>query len=92
MWYKNSYRRNLIDMHIPDWNEEFLSKFDPENYVDMLELAQVDTAYIYTTSCLGLCYWPTKIGKMHAGLKWPGYRRRSLWPMQTTRHQRHRLL
>jgi hypothetical protein len=69
MWYKTSYRRNLIDMHIPDWNEEFLSKFDPKNYVDMLELSRVDTAYIYTTSCLGLCYWPTKIGKMHAGLK-----------------------
>ncbi len=69
MWYKNSYRRNLIDMHIPDWDEAFLSKYDPQNYVDMLELAQVDTAYIYTTSCLGLCYWPTKLGKMHAGLK-----------------------
>lgn len=68
MWYKKSYRRNLIDMHISDWNDEFLSKFDPKTYVDMLELAQVDTAYIYTTSCLGLCYWPTRIGKMHAGL------------------------
>ncbi len=69
MWYKNSYRRNLIDMHIPDWDEAFLSRFDSHRYVDMLELAQVDTAYIYTTSCLGLCYWPTKLGKMHAGLK-----------------------
>jgi hypothetical protein len=56
-------------MHIPDWNEAFLSQFDPERYVEMLELAQVDTAYVYTTSCLGLCYWPTKLGKMHAGLK-----------------------
>ncbi|NLX07267.1 MAG: family 10 glycosylhydrolase [Phycisphaerae bacterium] len=69
MWYHTSYRRNLIDMHIPDWNEEFLSRFDPKTYVDMLELGRVDTAYIYCTSCLGLCYWPTKVGKMHAGLK-----------------------
>jgi len=69
MWFKKSYRRNLIDMHIPDWNDAFLSRFDPQRYVEMLELAQVDTAYVYTTSCLGLCYWPTKLGKMHAGLK-----------------------
>jgi hypothetical protein len=68
-WFETSYRRNLIDMHIPDWDEAFLSRFDPQRYVDMLELAQIDTAYVYTTSCLGLCYWPTKLGKMHAGLK-----------------------
>jgi hypothetical protein len=69
MWYRTSYRRNLIDMHIPDGDEGFLSKFDPQHYVEMLSLAQVDTAYVYATSCLGLCYWPTKIGRMHAGLK-----------------------
>jgi len=67
-WYKNSFRRNLIDMHIPDWNPDFFSKIDPEQYVSMLKKANVDTAYIYTTSCVGLCNFPTKVGKMHEGL------------------------
>jgi len=68
-WYHNSFRRNLIDMHIPDWNEDFFSQIDPVQYVEMLKKANVDTAYIYTTSCVGLCNFPTKVGKMHAGLK-----------------------
>jgi hypothetical protein len=68
-WFGGSYRRDLIDMHIPDWNEDFLSLFDPEKYVEMLKLSGVDTAIIYTSSCLGICYWPTKIGHMHEGLK-----------------------
>ncbi len=67
-WYRNSFRRNLIDMHIPDWNPDFFSKIDPEQYVSMLKKANVDTAYIYTTSCVGLCNFPTKVGKMHEGL------------------------
>lgn len=68
-WYKKSYRRNLIDMHIADWDEGFMSQFDPVTYVDMLTLSDVDTAIIYAGSCLGICYWPTKIGHMHLGLK-----------------------
>ena len=68
-WYHKSHRRNLIDMHIPDWNPEFFAEFDSEQYVKMLKTANVDTAYIYTTSCVGLCNFPTKIGKMHEGLK-----------------------
>ena len=35
-WFKKSYRRNLLDMHIPDWDERFLSEFDPKKYVDMI--------------------------------------------------------
>lgn len=67
-WYHSSYRRNLIDMHIPDWNPEFFSELNTEEYVQNLKKANVDTAYIYTTSCVGLCNFPTKVGKMHEGL------------------------
>ena len=28
MWYEGNYRRIFLDMHIDDWNEEFLSKVD----------------------------------------------------------------
>lgn len=68
-WFKKSFWRNLVDMHIPDWNPEFLSQYDPKHYADMMESAHVDTAIIYAGSCLGICYWPTKVGHMHNGIK-----------------------
>ena len=27
--YQQSYRRMLVDMHIPDWDPAFLSRYDP---------------------------------------------------------------
>ena len=68
-WYQKSLRRLLVDMHIPDWNGDFLKEISPENYAELLALAKVDTAEIYACSCLGLCYWPTKIGIQHRQLR-----------------------
>jgi hypothetical protein len=65
MWYKNSFRRHLCDMHIDDWNDEFLSKFSPEEYLENLKKAKVDNAMLYFQSHVGLCYYPTETGKMH---------------------------
>jgi len=68
-WFEDVYRRNLVDMHIEDWNDEFLSKYDPEKYIEMLKLSKVKAAMIYANSHVGYCYWPTKIGQMHKGIK-----------------------
>jgi hypothetical protein len=68
-WYKDSYRRNLVDMHIEDWSDEFFSKFDAKEYIGMLKLANIQTAMLYANSHVGLCNWPTKTGKMHRNLK-----------------------
>ena len=68
-WYRNVYRRNVIDMHIADWNDKFLSELDPERYVQMLVLSKVKSAVVYTDSHVGLCYFPTKIGTEHKGTK-----------------------
>lgn len=69
MWFQKSLRRLLVDMHIPDWNDDiFLRDFSPENYAGMMALAKVTTAEIYAGSCLGLCYWPTKVGFRHKQL------------------------
>ncbi|MEM2144299.1 MAG: alpha-L-fucosidase, partial [Candidatus Jordarchaeaceae archaeon] len=68
-WFEKSYRRNLLDMHIEDWDERFLSKFDPKKYVELLKLAHVKSTMFYANSHVGLCYWPTKTGQMHRGLK-----------------------
>ncbi|MEM2939941.1 MAG: family 10 glycosylhydrolase [Thermoproteota archaeon] len=68
-WYEKSYRRNLVDMHIEDWDERFLSRLDPENYVRMLKLAGVKSAMVYANSHVGYCYWPTRTGRTHRGIK-----------------------
>jgi len=68
-WYQRSYRRMLVDMHIPDWNEAFLAKYDPVKMAEWYELAGLTSVMCYCQSHVGLCYWPTKTGKMHAGLR-----------------------
>ena len=68
-WYKSAYRRNVIDMHITDWDERFLSQFDPREYVANLVRSQVQSAVVYAHSHVGHCYYPTKVGHMHRGLK-----------------------
>ncbi|MGB9683288.1 MAG: alpha-L-fucosidase, partial [bacterium] len=68
-WFSRDYRRNLVDMHIEDWDERFLSQFDSKRYVELLKIAKVTTAMIYANSHVGYCYWPTKTGYMHRGIK-----------------------
>ncbi|MBQ2967912.1 MAG: beta-galactosidase trimerization domain-containing protein [Clostridia bacterium] len=65
MWYSDSYRRHLCDMHIEDWNEQFLSAFSIEDYVQNLKTANIQNAMIYLQSHVGLCNFPTKTGHMH---------------------------
>lgn len=67
-YYKHTYRRFLVDMHIPDWDPAFLSKYDVEHIVNLYERAHVNAVMFYCQSHVGLCYWPTKTGKMHAAL------------------------
>ena len=68
-WYQNGFRRILLDMHIPDWDKKFLSKYNPKKMVELYKKAGLSSAMFYSQSHLGLCYWPTKTGKMHGGLK-----------------------
>lgn len=67
-WFTGTYRRNLVDMHIEDWNPEFLSRFDPKEYVANLKKAHIQAPMLYLQSHVGHCYWPTKTGHMHAAL------------------------
>lgn len=64
-WYKNSYRRNLVDMHIEDWDDEFLSKFSPEEYLNNLKTASIQSTMIYFQNHNGLCYFPSAVGEVH---------------------------
>lgn len=66
MWFENSFRRHLLDMHIADWGDgRFLSKFSPEEYCNNLKRANIKSAMIYLQSHVGYCYYPTKTGHMH---------------------------
>ena len=67
-WYATSYRRNLVDMHIEDWDASFLSRLDPRRYVELLRTARVQSAMVYANSHVGYCYWPTSSGRMHRGI------------------------
>ena len=69
MWIEGNYRRNLLDMHIDDHNPEFLSKVNVDEYVQALKAAGVQAAMVKGKPHTGLCYYPTKVGKMHGGLK-----------------------
>ena len=67
MWYTDSYRRHLCDMHIEDWDPELLSKLSPQEYVENLKRAKLQNAMLYFQSHVGLCHYPTKVGTMHKG-------------------------
>lgn len=68
-WFENNYRRNLMDMHIDDSNEEFLSKINIDEYVDALKDAGIQAAMVKGRPHTGLAYYPTEYGRMHKGLK-----------------------
>lgn len=53
-------------MHIDDWDDTFLSELSPETYVENLRTAKIQNAMLYFQSHVGLCYYPTKSGKMHS--------------------------
>lgn len=67
-WFKTAYRRAVIDMHIPDWDPQFLSQFDPQQYVEMLVKSRAQSIVCYCQSHVGLFNYPTKVGQQHRGL------------------------
>lgn len=67
-WYKHAWRRNVVDTHIDDWDETFLSRLDPADYVQRLRDAGVESAVVYAHSHVGHSNYPTKVGHMHPGL------------------------
>ena len=65
-WFAKAYRRNLVDMHIEDWSEEFLSAFEPADYAANLKKAHIQAPMLYLQSHVGHCYWPSKSRHTHA--------------------------
>ena len=65
-WYEKTYRRFLLDFHIDDWNDAFLSRFDPEHYAECVARANGTAATVFACTCTGLCNYPTQVGRVHA--------------------------
>ena len=68
-WYRQAFRRVVIDTHLSAYDEKFFSEFDAQNYVEMLKLAHAQSAVVTAHSCVGFFSYPTKIGEMHPCLK-----------------------
>lgn len=64
-WYRDAWRRAVIDMHIPDWDEKFLSQFDPRQYARNLVRCRAQSIVCYCQSHVGLFNYPTKVGRQH---------------------------
>lgn len=89
--YQQSYRRMLVDRHIPDWDPAFLSRYDPAALAEQFTRANLTGAMLYCKSHAGLCYWPTRVGK-HSGIGARDRRRRYARRVARTKHRRMRLL
>ena len=50
--YRDKLRRTLMDMHIENWNPEFMSQFDPEAYFESLKIAKINACLLYTSRCV----------------------------------------
>ncbi len=61
------YSRILIDNHITDRKVEYMRRFDPAEYVRMIRLSGVDSSMVYASDHNGNCYYPSKVGHVHAG-------------------------
>ncbi len=68
-WYATAYRRAVIDMHIPDWDDAFLAQFNADRCVAMLARARAQSIVAYAMSHVGLFNYPTKVGRQHKNLK-----------------------
>lgn len=84
MWIKGNYRRNLMDMHIDDWNPEFLSRINVKEYVEALKDAWVQTL-LHWLPCFEfrlLCTTWKKRGssaRMHGEVLEPGIPKLRTW-------------
>ena len=63
--YRDARRRLLVDMHIPDWDDGFLARYEPGDMAGAASLVGADAVMLYFQSHLGLCYYPTQVGVRH---------------------------
>src|SRR3984957_3623785 len=68
-WPTKTYRRLLVDTHVPDWDDRLLANFDAVDYVSTIAGAGFQSLMQYANSHVGLCLWRTSLGQMHRNMK-----------------------
>ncbi len=63
--YHHTFRRTLLDMHVPDWDPEFLAQYEPEKLADIYASSNLSGVLFYCKSHMGLNYWPAPVGAVH---------------------------
>lgn len=63
------YRQIHLDFHTSPFIGEVGRRFDAEKFAKTLKNAKVESVNVFAKCHHGMCYYPTKIGKMHPGLK-----------------------
>jgi hypothetical protein len=72
-WPTKTYRRLLVDTHVPDWDDRLLANFDAVDYVSTIAGAGFQSLMQYANSHVGLCLWRTSLGQMHRNMKGRDY-------------------
>jgi hypothetical protein len=67
--FQRNTHRLLRDMHVPDWDPRFLSDYHPERLAARCAEAGLNAVMIYAKSHVGLCTYPTKVGRTHGNLQ-----------------------
>src|SRR5215469_8679297 len=66
---KRPWRKVHLDFHNSHHIKTIGEEFDPEEFVRTLRLAHVDSIVIFAKDMHGYCYYPSKIGPVHPGLR-----------------------
>ncbi len=67
-WCRRHFSRLLVDMHIPDWDERFLSRLDARTYVDTVAKGRSGAIMLYCNSHVGPTLYPSRLGPVHKAL------------------------
>ena len=67
-WSQKCFRRILVDMHIPDWDERFLSKLDADTYVKTVAKGNSGGIMLYCNSHVGPTLYPSNLGPVHKAI------------------------
>ena len=68
-WPSRTYRRLLVDTHVPDGDDSLLASFDAADYVSTIASAGFQSLMQYANSHVGLSLWRTRLGQMHRNMK-----------------------
>lgn len=67
-WPEQCFRRLLVDMHIPDWDERFLSRLEAGPFVETAARSGAQSLMVYTNSHVGPTLYPSEFGPHHRSL------------------------